>query len=396
MAKPPRHNVAAPAALPKHGIAAIATPSRHHAAASATLPRHHAVSAVPPWRRAGAGVALAVAALMGAVSSALIGAGPAAAAPAQPLPIDGVLSTGGDTTMVIDLADLAEADRRTAQVGVNGHRVDADLIPVMSEGLAVSLVVDASAAGAGTLPAWLSAAARFILEAPAGTESVVVPDRSPATPLTEPQRGPSGVVQALTAVRAGGERDTAAALDLARDQFPQAAAGRRVVVMYTSAPAIGDQPAAGIARRFRATGTLLVVVGPASIGSYWSEAAAATGGFFAPVGEPVVAPALDQVESTLRDRYLVRFHTPAKLPARVSVSVGSLTADTELPGPGDSHQFLRTLLIAVAAAVLVAGAVALIARRRPRPPTGPPGLTSVFIGRAKVPGSRGRAQVPWS
>jgi hypothetical protein len=344
----------------------------------------------PTWHRVAA-------ALVALVAATVTGALPARAA--LPLPVNGVLTGGGRTTMVVDLATLDEPDRRSAQVGVDGHTVDADLIPVMSEGVAVSLVVDASADGAATLPAWLSAAARFILEAPGGTDSVIIPDRRPAAALTAPQRGPTGIVSALTTMKADGARDTAAALALARAQFPQSAAGRRIVVMYTSATAAGDESPARIAGEFRASGTLLVVVGTAAAADYWSAAAAATGGFFAPAAEPVVVPALDQVESTLRDRYLVRFPTPASLPAKVSLKIGSLTTEVELPRTGATGRpFWQTLLFALAGAVVLAAAVLLVARtRRPRPPAGPPGLTSVFIGRARVPGSgRGRARVPWS
>jgi len=67
---------------------------------------------------------------------------------------------------------------------------------------------------------------------------------------------------------------------------------------------------------FRATGTILVVVGTANADTYWARAAAATGGFFAPAGNPVVVPALDQVETILRGRYLVQFPTPSTLPGR--------------------------------------------------------------------------------
>ncbi|WP_203733956.1 hypothetical protein [Paractinoplanes durhamensis] len=321
--------------------------------------------------------------------------------PTVPMPIAAALNASWHTTLVVDLAAVDAADRRTAKVRVDGKAQPADLLPVMSAGMSVALVVDASADGAGTLPAWLSAAARFILEAPAGTASVVIPDRKPAAVLTAPQQGPSGVVSALTTITAGGERDTAAALALARTQFKQTTTGRRLVVMYTSAPAAGDEDADKIAAEFRAEGTLLVVVGTATAGDYWSAAAASTGGFFAPAAEPVVVPALDQVESTLRDRYLVRFLTPDILPATVTVTVGPGAGEITLPRPEvakSGFPFARTLLIALGVAALVALVIVLIAlRRRPRPPTGKPGLTSVFSGRASVPGpARGQARVPWS
>jgi glyoxylase-like metal-dependent hydrolase (beta-lactamase superfamily II) len=287
-------------------------------------------------------------------------------------------------------------------------RQRAELIPVMSDGLAVPLVVDASTAGAATLPAWLSAGARFMLEAPSGCRAVVITDREPATAITPQLRGPTEVIRALTAVRPGGERDTAAALTLAARQFPQAGTGRRVVVMYTTAADADGPSAATLAARFRAGGTILVVIGTAGDG-YWSDAAAATGGFFAPAGQPVVVPALDQVESTLSGRYLVSFATPGALPARVSVRVDAgdltLTGDAVIPPPppaaADGSATSRTLLWPAAVTVVVAAVAALtlllaLRSRRPREPVGPPALTAVFRGRAAVPGpaARGRARIP--
>jgi glyoxylase-like metal-dependent hydrolase (beta-lactamase superfamily II) len=118
-------------------------------------------------------------------------------------------------------------------------------------------------------------------------------------------------------------------------------------------------------------------------------------------------PALDQVESTLRGRYLIRFPTPGSLPARVSVQVGTddltLTGDAVVPpapaAPGGPVS--RTLLWSLAGTVVVASVLALtlllvLRARRPREPLGPPALAVGFRGRAPVPGStaRGRAQVP--
>lgn len=353
----------------------------------------------PDLRRLGA-------ALAALVVAPLLGAPPASAA--VPLPVAGVLSGGGETALVVDLSASNGTGKRSAEVTVGGQKQRTDLIPVMSDGLAVTIVVDASTAGASTLPAWLSAAARFILEAPTSTQAVVIPDRRPAAAATDPLRGPSGVVGALTGMRADGTRDTEAALTLARGQFPRAETGRRVVVMYTSAADAGGVRAADLADDFRASGTILVVVGTAAASGFWSGAAAATGGFFAPASEPVVVPALDQVESTLRDRYLVCFSTPPKLPATVDVRVDTgdltLTGQALVPapnghdegGPVTPRTIAGTLLVATGLATVVAIIVLLVARgRRPRVPAGPPALTSVFVGRAGGPQpARGRAAVP--
>jgi hypothetical protein len=250
-----------------------------------------------------------------------------------------------------------------------GAAKPAGLEPVVADGLAVTLVVDATTAGAATLPAWLSAAARFMLAAPATTRAVIIPDRAPAAVLGPPQRGPFGIVRSLNSVGADGERDTAAALELAERQFPEVAAGRRVVLLYTTAADAGGPSADRLAARYRATGTILVVVGTAATGPYWSAAATGTGGFFAPAGDPVVVPALDQVETTLSGRYLVRFPTPRDLPARVMVSVDTgqptFTGEVLVAEPPAEPSRPGWIWPAVGSGlVLLLGAVLLVVARR--------------------------------
>src|SRR3712207_6918580 len=48
----------------------------------------------------------------------------------------------------------------------------------------------------------------------------------------------------------------------------------------------------------------------AGAGPYWAPTAAATGGFFAPPGGPVVVPPLDQGSTVLAGRHLVEVPTP--------------------------------------------------------------------------------------
>jgi len=361
----------------------------------------------------------------------------AAAAPAPlpaPLPVTAVLVSGARTTLVVDLSASTRPGRRSVTVTRDGAAQQAKLVPVVADGLAVALVVDTSAAGAATLPAWLSAAARFILEAPASTEAVVIADSAPAAVTIGPLRGPTGVVRALTSVRARGERDTSAALGLAVRQFPGTAAGRRVVVLYTTGADAGGEGARALASRFRASGTILVVVGTVTDSPYWASVAAATGGFFAPSGDPVVIPALDQVKTTLNGRYLVQFPTPPVLPSRVSVRID--TGDLTLTGDAivaaapaaaarDTADRSR-IRAAVVPGLAVAGLAALVIaavllrrrRARPLPAAAPDGYAAdpppqwVVRGRAAVPGvapgelpgvvpgtmpgvvARGRAAVP--
>jgi hypothetical protein len=350
-----------------------------------------------------------------AVAPLLTGATPAAAA-TVPLPVDAVLAGhqqsslaggqqtslaggqqtslagGQQTSIVVDLSASTRPGSRSAEVTAGGVGRPADLVPVMSEGLAVTIVVDTSAADAATLPAWLSAGARFILEAPTGTRATVIGDSAPAAAIAPPQQGPTGIVAALGAAQAHGPRDTAAALALAARQFPEVAAGHKLTVVYTSAADAGGPPATALAEEFRAAGDILVVAATADASPYWTAAAEATGGFFAPAGHPAVAPALDQVETTLGGRYLVQFPTPAHRPVTMRVQVKTpdltLAADVALPAPAAPrpaahHAALFTALAAgtvVVLALLVASALTLRARRRRRPPP-----IVVAHGRATVP-----------
>jgi hypothetical protein len=310
-----------------------------------------------------------------------------------PLPVAAVLAGDQQTSVVVDLSASTRPGPRSASVTTDGVRRPATLVPLMSEGLAVTIVVDTSAADAATLPAWLSAGARFILEAPAGTRATVLGASAPATAIAPPQQGPTGIVAALNGVRAGGPRDTAAALTLAARQFPSVPAGRKVVVVYTGAADAGGPAATALAARFRAAGAILVVATTADASPYWTTAAEATGGFFAPAGHPVVVPALDQVETTLGSRYLVQFPTPAQRPATVPIQVTTpdlaLAAAVQLPGapipPASAHSSgssaaLAVVLVVIVLALAAGGALIVRARRRRRPPP-----IVIAHGRAAVP-----------
>jgi len=359
---------------------------------------------------------LRAAALLLALIAPPAQAPPAQAPPATlPLPVASVLVAGGQTSLVVDLSASTRPGPRTVTVTREGVPQKASLVPVMSDGLAVALVVDTSTAGAANLPAWLSAAARFILEAPGTTQAVAIADTAPAATITTPQRGPTGIVRALDSVRAHGDRDTAAALTLATRQFPGTPPGRRVTVLYTTAADAGGETAAALGESFRAAGTILVVVGTADASPYWSDAAAVTGGFFAPAGNPIVVPALDQVETTLTGRYLIQFPTPPALPTRVSLRVTTadftMTADATIPAaaspaaapgrPATSRWALigAGFVVALAAAILLLLRLRLrlrLRRSRRRTRAAGSGPSAIARGRAQVPDpvARGRAQVP--
>lgn len=349
-----------------------------------------------------------LAVLLAALSAIPWAAPAAAAAPALPaapavpvaLPITASLVRGDRTALVVDLSASTRRGKPSVTVTRDGVPQPANLVPLISDGLAVALVVDTSVAGAATLPAWQSAAARFILEAPPTTQAVVIADSSPPAVIAGPQRGPTGTVRALTSVPARGARDTAAALTLAMRQFPATALGRRLVVLYTTGMDAHGEDAGALAARFRQSGTILVVVGTASTGPYWSTAAGDTGGFFAPAGDPVVVPALDQVSTVLGSRYLVELPTPPTLPARVSVRVDTgdltLTGDAIVaaaapPVPATDRGLARTavvLWIAVAGVAVLVAAAAYLRRRRSRPARGSRPAHGVR-GSRSVPGAGG-------
>jgi hypothetical protein len=353
--------------------------------------------------------------------------GSAAVAAPVPLPVVAVLPAAEQTALVVDLsATTGPVARSAATVTVDGTQIPARLEPVVSDLLTVAFVIDTSDAGRAALSGWLSAATRFVLEAPTGIQAVAVADATPPKVIAPLQRDRVGMVRALSGVRADGQRSTSDALTLALRQLPGSPVGRRVVVLYTTAADAGGESAAALSGRFRRAGAILVAVGAAGGSPYWDDAARQTGGFFAPIGTPAVVPALDQVDTTLRGRYLVQFPTPSPLPARVQVRVdapdltliGETVIREDTVPASAASKWPSTWVIVIAAALLAAllilVAAALVLRRRPSPAArratalGPPTEPAAIArGRASVPLAitahpdfmsiaiaRGRAAVP--
>ena len=185
-------------------------------------------------------------------------------------------------------------------VSVGGVRQPVAVVPVMSDGLTVGIVVDASKAGAAGTGPWQSGAARFVLEAPAGARTAVVADTTPPAVLATLQPGPTDPVRALSAVQPHGTRDTSAALALAVRQLPADRTAPRVVILYTGAPDAGGEASGALAARLAAEHVLLVVVSTATDSGYWSGVTRPTGGSLAPAVTSAVTPALDQVATSLR------------------------------------------------------------------------------------------------
>jgi von Willebrand factor type A domain len=267
------------------------------------------------------------------------GAVPTGAA-AVPLPDVAVLPKADpQVSMVINVGGGTQPVRQElVSVVVGGARQPATVEPIMSDQLAVGIVVDASAAGGDQLQSWLSGAARFVLEAPPAARTALVADTTPPRVLAPLQQGPVDLVRAISGVQAHGKRQTADALTLAVRQLPAAPTGPRVVILYTTAPDVGGEPAAQLAARLAKAHVLLVVASTSPDTQYWSTAARATGGFLAPAGPSAVVPALDQIATMLRTRYLVRFPTPDQRPSHAFVRVDlpdvAMAADVVVPGSG--------------------------------------------------------------
>jgi von Willebrand factor type A domain len=317
------------------------------------------------------------------------GAVPTSAA-AVPLPDVAVLPKADpQVSMVINVGGGTQPVRQElVSVVVGGARQPATVEPIMSDQLAVGIVVDASAAGGDQLQSWLSGAARFVLEAPPAARTALVADTTPPRVLAPLQQGPVDLVRAISGVQARGKRQTADALTLAVRQLPAAPTGPRVVILYTTAPDVGGEPAAQLAARLAKAHVLLVVASTSPDTQYWSTAARATGGFLAPAGPSAVVPALDQIATMLRTRYLVRFPTPDQRPSHAFVRVDlpdvAMAADVVVPGSGvpvdeqpapgrgGNGSAVRTNVTLWAAAVgavlliLVAAAIRRTVSRRPQ------------------------------
>ncbi len=286
---------------------------------------------------------------------------------------------------------------------VNGKSQDARAEPLLSGRLATALVVDASTDGGPMLPVGLAGGANLVLAAPPTMRSTLVTDSTPPVVALPWPSGPADTLRALSDVRAGGARSTAAALDLAVAQLRAGATDPRLVVLYTGAPDAGGEPAATVVERMRAAGVVLAVVGSGETASpFWTAVAEGTGGMAVTAGPSGVIGAFDQVTAALGTRYLLTFPVPAQLPATVSVQVdtagGPLSTEATVtpaappPGSGGSGPVVAVVIGGIIAVVLVAGAVVLVRRRaggrRPgsvvAPVWGIPPLPADLVDRAAV------------
>ncbi len=262
----------------------------------------------------------------------------AAPASASQLRVLAVVASATDQQVSL-IADVRTAgsgpvapDRFTATA--DGVPLATRATPVISDELAVGVVVDASAAGAPALQPGLSGTANLLLQLPSRARVSVIGDtRAPA--LVAPLRqGQSDALRGLSTIRAGGARSTADAVALALGQV-RSAPGPRLVVLYTGGADAGGEAADALARRLRQARAVLAVVSTGAGGSYWSQVAAATGGVAVSTRAAAATAAFDQLLGALRSRYVIGFPLPEELPTTVSVQVkapdGTVAAEVAVP-----------------------------------------------------------------
>ncbi len=354
------------------------------------------MSSSPPTRWSSRALLLVVLLVL----PALLAAPGAAAQP--PLVVVPAGSADGQARLVVQVPG-GPVPPDAIGASVNGEHQDARAEPVLSERLAAALVVDASADGSPMLPVGLAGAANLVLAAPPTTRSTLVTDSTPPAVALPWPSGPADTLRALSDVRAGGARSTAAALDLAVDQLRAGPTDPRLVVLYTGAPDAGGEPAATVVERMRAAGVVLAVVGSGDTASpFWTAVAEGTGGMAVAAGPSGVIGAFDQVTAALGTRYLVAFPVPEQLPATVAVQVdtaggpvsteATVTSQAPPPGSGGAGPVVVIVIGGIIAVVLVAGAVVLVRRRagerRPRSAVGQvwsiPPLPGDLVDRATV------------
>jgi len=245
--------------------------------------------------------------------------------------------------------------------------------PVLSDQLAVGLVVDGSRHGAATLHSGVSGPANLLLQLPVAGRVAAVADTSPPVVMAPLAVGAKDALSALDALRPHGERHTSQALTVALRQLPVSPGEPRLLLLFTGAADAGGEPAADLAQRLKKAHTLLAVVSTAADNAYWSRVTAATGGVLvAPQATDLIA-AFETLLDPLRTRYLLTFPAPERVPARVTVRVttaaGTVSADAFVAGVStpDSRAGAGTSRLpipALIAAVVILGLAVAVLRAR--------------------------------
>jgi hypothetical protein len=277
--------------------------------------------------------------------------------PAAPLDVSNLRATAGSTTLPVTMT------------------------PVLSFRTAVSVVVDASTAGADALQrSGLSGVTNLLLQLPPESRTAVIADRRPPTVVAPSGQGIAADLDALAALRPDGVRATSDALALAVRQLPPAGVFSSVVVLYTGASDAGGPTAAALGQRLRQAHAVLAVVDTSRDPQYWRDVSTLTGGLDLHIQAGTAIRAFDALADALHARYEVTFPRPTGSVDRVDLwfTVGGqqLTAAVSLPAstqtpvtPQGSGVAMWWWVIVLALAGAVGGAL-VVAVRQGRTGTG--------------------------
>jgi hypothetical protein len=243
-------------------------------------------------------------------------------------------------SLVADVQPLPVPDLAPGAVSVTaaGSQVPTRLTPVLSARSSISLVVDASAGGASSFQhGGQSGVASFLLQVPPDSATSVVADRQPPAVISPSTIGVSDDLRAASDLTSGGGRSTSSALSWAVRQATPWPSSQPVIVLYTSAPDAGGEPAQALGERLRQAHAVLAVVNTSPTSAYWSQVANYTGGLEVRAPSTQAISAFDHVADALRARYTVTFARPAAGEAAsllVTTPGGTTTVPLALPsGP---------------------------------------------------------------
>jgi hypothetical protein len=316
---------------------------------------------------------------------------PADAAAGPGVVVQAVRSSSDLVSLVAEVRPLPVPPLRASAIGVTsgGTQLATRVTPLLSARNAVTMVVDASAAGGPYLEqGGQSGVAGFLLQLPTDSPTALIADRTPPSVISRASVGVTDDLSAASAIRSSGARATSAALTLAVKQAP----GGSVVALYTSAPNAGGEPADALAARLQRAGAVLVVVNTGRSSRYWAKVATATGGLAIKTRPSQAIHAFDRIADSLRSRYLVAFARPAGRAAtvRVRTAQGTVSASVTVPPvtaaplrvaaqapaearePAGENGVRQWLWLMFAALACVTVAFVALGRRRPSTPVDEP------------------------
>jgi len=214
-----------------------------------------------------------------------------------------------------------ESATQTCSVTIDGARVETTTTPMASSDLSIALVIDTAA---GMTPQKLAAvqsgATDFLLQlVPAGPRTMVIAaggEPQVAAPLSAK---PAEALSAISALRVGGSRATAAATMLAAQSLESAPPGPRAIIVYTHGPDEQEVPADRLSQAVSHAEAVVNVL-QTGADSLWPSVVEQTGGVVVTTNAENIVQSFGSLAATLGDQYLVTFEAPGELPAVAHVA----------------------------------------------------------------------------